>query len=91
MGTLLVAAFLAITILSLVFMLFIGLGMSLSVHSRRALWRILVLPVLALLLVWQYTVLIGWPPFLKAEPGNGGLPPNQSVLVGAFNGNVGWH
>jgi len=83
MGTLLVAAFLAITILSLLFMLFIGLGMSLSVDSRRALWRILVLPLLALLLIWQYTVLLGWPPLLKAEPSNGAPPqppPYKYVL-----------
>lgn len=70
MGSQLIAAFLAISLLSLLFMLFIGLGMCLANARRRTLWRLLVLPALSLLLVWQYAVLIGWPPFLQPQPGD---------------------
>ncbi len=69
MGVLLIAAFLAINVFSLLYMLFIALGMSNSGRPRRRLWRYAVLPLLGLALVWQYAVLVGWPPFAKTEPG----------------------
>ena len=69
MGVLLVAAFLAINVYSLVYMLFIALGMSLPAKARQRFWRYAVLPLLGLILIWQYAVLVGWPPFARTEPG----------------------
>ena len=73
MATLLVAAFLSINVLSLVYMLFIAIGMALPERSRRLLWRLLVLPALGGLLIWQYAVLIWPPPFLGQEAGKRAL------------------
>ena len=69
MATLLVAAFLSVNVLSLVYMLFIAIGMALPERSRRLLWRMLVLPALGGLLIWQYAVLIWPPPFLGRPTG----------------------
>ena len=69
MGILLVTAFLAINIYSLLLMLCIAFGMALVGRARRRVWRLLVLPLLGLILIWQYAVLVGWPPFLKPQPG----------------------
>lgn len=69
MGILLIAAFLAINVYSLLYMLFIALGMILPQKLRSKLWEYLVLPVLGLLLVWQYAILVGWPTFAKTRPG----------------------
>lgn len=69
MGILLVAAFLAINVYSLLYMLCIALGMTLTGALRRRLWRYFVLPLLGIILVWQYAVLVEWPPFMGPEPG----------------------
>ena len=69
MGVLLIAAFLAMNVYSLVYMLFIALGMSLPAKARRRCWRYAVLPLLGLILIWQYAVSVGWPPFANTEPG----------------------
>ena len=66
MGTLLLAAFFAVNILSLVYMLFIAVGMAAPMSVRRHVWRLVVLPVLGALLIWQYAELVGRPPFLEA-------------------------
>lgn len=69
MVALLVAAFLAVNVISLVLMLFLAMGMGLPQRPRRFLWRAMVLPALGLLLIWQYGVLLGWPPFVKPPTG----------------------
>lgn len=58
MGSLLVAAFLATNVLSLVYMLFIAVGMAARPGWRRRAWRFAVVPLLGLLLIFQYTVSI---------------------------------
>lgn len=82
-AALLVAAFQAVNALSLVYMLFIALGMGLPERSRRAVWRALLLPALGLLLAWQYAVLVGWPPFLSDRPGAGppGVRPPRTLMA----------
>ncbi len=59
MFSLLVAAFLATNILSLVYMAMIAVGMAAQPGPRRRAWRFFFVPVLGLLLLFQYTVLIG--------------------------------
>ena len=59
----LIAAFLDDNLLSLVFMLFMALGMGMKHRARSLTWRYLVLPCWILLLLWQYVVLVGWHPF----------------------------
>jgi len=59
MFSLLVAAFLATNILSLVYMAMIAVGMAAQPGPRRRAWRFSFVPVLGLLLLFQYTVLIG--------------------------------
>lgn len=73
MGVLLIAAFLAINVYSLVYMLFIALGMSLPSRARQRFWQFGVLPLLGLILIWQYAVLVGWPPFARTEPGKSAM------------------
>ena len=80
MGVLLIAAFLAINVYSLLYMLFIALGMMLTGKYRRSLWRFLVLPLLGLVLAWQYAVLVGWPPFASTEPGEACNEASQGIL-----------
>lgn len=69
MGALLVAAFAALNALSLVHMALIGVGMAAPPRPRRVAWRLACLPLLAALLLFQYSVLIGLPPGL--DPGAG--------------------
>ena len=56
------AAFTAVNALSLLYMALIAVGMAAPPCARRITWRILSLPLLALLLLLQYSVLIGLPP-----------------------------
>ena len=58
MSSLLVAAFLATNMLSLVYMVMIAVGMAARVKPRRRAWRFVFVPLLGLLLLFQYTVLI---------------------------------
>lgn len=69
MATLLIAAFQAVNVLSLVYMLFIALGQCLPPRARQNAWKHLILPVLCLVLVWQYATLLGWPPFVQNPTG----------------------
>ena len=62
MGALLLAAFFSINILSLVYLAMIAIGMAVPSQPRRLLWRFCVLPLLAILLIAQYSVFIGLPP-----------------------------
>ena len=59
MFSLLVAAFLATNILSLVYMAMIAVGMGCSAQPRRRAWRFFFVPVLGGILLFQYTVLVG--------------------------------
>ena len=59
MFSLLVAAFLATNMLSLVYMAMIGVGMWAPPGPRRRAWRFFFVPVLGVLLLFQYTVLVG--------------------------------
>lgn len=62
MGALLLAAFFSINMLSLIYLGIIAVGMGAPARARRLFWRFCALPALALLLVVQYSVLIGPPP-----------------------------
>jgi hypothetical protein len=62
MGTLLLAAFLSINMLSLIYLGMIAVGMAAPAGPRRLFWRFCGLPLLALLLIMQYSVSIGLPP-----------------------------
>ena len=62
MGALLVAAFTAVNALSLLYMALIAVGMAAPPRARRVAWRCCSLPLLAVLLLLQYSVLIGLPP-----------------------------
>ncbi len=62
MGALLVAAFTAVNALSLLHMALIAVGMAAPARPRRAAWRFCSLPLLAALLLLQYSVLLGPPP-----------------------------
>lgn len=58
MASLLVAAFLACNVLSLLYMFIIAVGMAARVRPRRRAWRFVFVPLLGLLLLFQYTALI---------------------------------
>lgn len=58
MACLLVAAFLATNVLSLVYMLTIAVGMAARPAPRRRAWRFVFVPLLGLVLLFQYTILI---------------------------------
>lgn len=62
MLALLMAAFLTINMLSLIYMIMIAVGMAAPSQPRRRIWRRLFVPLLGLLLLQQYSVLIGLPP-----------------------------
>lgn len=59
---LLIAAFIAADALSLVYMIIVAVGMSVSGTLRRRAWSWVVTPLLGLILVWQYGELVGMPP-----------------------------
>ena len=59
MFSLLVAAFLATNILSLLYMGMIAVGMGVKPGPRRRAWRFFFVPTLGLILLFQYSVLIG--------------------------------
>ena len=65
MLTLIIAAFLLINALSLLLMSLVAVGMAARAPKRRRLWRLMVLPVLAVLLTFQYAVRTGLPPPLR--------------------------
>lgn len=62
MGTLLLAAFFSINLLSLVYLAMIAVGMAVPPQPRRLIWRFCVLPLLAVLLIAEYSFFIGLPP-----------------------------
>ncbi|KAK9863698.1 hypothetical protein WJX84_001768 [Apatococcus fuscideae] len=62
LAALLLAAFFALNALSLVYMAIVALGMSLPAGKRRAFWHWAVVPILGLLLLGQYSILLGVPP-----------------------------
>ncbi|GAB4823805.1 hypothetical protein N2152v2_010851 [Parachlorella kessleri] len=59
---LLLAAFFAGNALSLMYLAFIAAGMACGTATRQRIWRYVVLPLLALAVVGQYSVLLGLPP-----------------------------
>lgn len=61
MGCLLCAAFLAMNVLSLSYMLFIAIGMSAPLSVRGRLWCWMVMPLLGLLVLFQYSLMVGLP------------------------------
>lgn len=73
MGTLLLAAFFSINLLSLVYLTMIAVGMAVPPHPRRLIWRYCVLPLLALLLITQYSFFIGLPPPFDRDAPLGGF------------------
>ena len=72
----LIAAFLDDNLLSLVYMLFLALGMGMKHRARVLTWRYLVLPCWILLLLWQYEVLVGWHPLSNHR----GAFPQPTIL-----------
>ena len=62
MALLLVAAFYSTNIYSLLYLAIIAVGMAAPVQARCLTWRFCVLPLLAIVLVEQYSVYIGLPP-----------------------------
>ena len=80
MGALLVAAFTAVNALSLLYMALIAVGMAAPPHARRVAWRFCSLPLLAVLLLLQYSVRIGLPPGISFDMKAG---PTISSRLGA--------
>jgi hypothetical protein len=68
---LLLAAFLAANALSLVYMCALAAGMVFGQRVRRHVWRWMVVPLLGLILLWQYLMLVGPPPTLHVDPSLG--------------------
>lgn len=62
MALLLVAAFYATNLFSLLYLAIIAVGMAAPVQARCLTWRFCVLPLLAVVLVEQYSLYIGLPP-----------------------------
>ncbi len=62
MALLLVAAFYSTNIFSLLYLAIIAAGMAAPVQARCLTWRFCVLPLLAIVLVEQYSLYIGLPP-----------------------------
>lgn len=71
--TLLVAAFIAANALSLIYLAAVAIGMVVPSRARRTLWIWMVLPVLGIILVWQYSELVGLPPTTTLEKKNSDL------------------
>jgi hypothetical protein len=86
MAALLVAAFAATNALSLLYLAVIAVGMAAPAGPRRLIWRAAVLPVLALLLLLQYSLCIGPPPLRSAGPGDGLHAGSTRQLLPARNG-----
>ena len=81
MGALLLAAFFSINLLSLVCLAMIAVGMAVPPHSRRLIWRFAVLPLLAALLIMQYSLYIGPPPLPDADTPSSGAGQERSPRV----------
>lgn len=62
MALLLVTAFYATNLFSLLYLTIIAVGMAAPLQARCLTWRFCVLPLLALVLVEQYFLYIGLPP-----------------------------
>lgn len=62
MALLLIAAFFSTNLLSLIYLAIIAVGMAAPLHARCLTWRFCVLPVLAVIVVEQYSLYIGLPP-----------------------------
>ena len=71
MLALILSAFLFINLLSLFLIALVAVGMAVHSHKRRHLWRLMVVPTLAVLLIFQYAVLVGVPPPLRQSGHNG--------------------
>ena len=78
MGTLLLAAFFSINVLSLIYLAMIAIGMAVPAQHRRLIWRLCVLPLLAVLLIAQYSVFIGLPPPFDVTNVSGGIADGDS-------------
>jgi len=62
MALLLVAAFYSTNLFSLIYLAIIAVGMAAPLQARCLTWRFCVLPLLAIVLVEQYSLYIGLPP-----------------------------
>lgn len=62
MALLLVAAFYSTNLFSLIYLTIIAVGMAAPVQARCLTWRFCVLPLLAIVLMEQYSLYIGLPP-----------------------------
>ena len=86
MGALLLAAFMAVNALSLLYMALIAIGMAAPPRARRVAWRCCSLPLLAALLLLQYSVLIGLPPGVGSHLG---MQPARSSRLEASSNETG--
>jgi hypothetical protein len=78
---LLLAAFYSCTMLSLVYVLLVGMGMWLQPSASQRLWRVAVVPFLGAVLAWQYATYLGLPP----------LPASSSTAGEDGSGNSNLH
>lgn len=83
--TLLVTAFIAANVLSLIYLAAVAIGMVLPSKARRSLWVWMVLPVLGIILVWQYSELVGLPPTTTLEKKNSDLGFFPSSFLFSLN------
>lgn len=71
MLALILSAFLFINLLSLFLIALVAVGMAVHPNKRRHLWRLMVVPTLAVLLILEYAVLVGLPPPLRQSGQSG--------------------
>ena len=71
MLALILSAFLFINLLSLILIALVAVGMAVRSPKRRHLWRFMVVPTLAVLLIFEYAVLVGVPPPLRQSGHSG--------------------
>jgi hypothetical protein len=79
--TLLVTAFISANALSLVYLAMVAIGMVVPNKLRRKIWMCIVLPVLGLILVWQYSELVGLPPPSSSSLSSNSVGPSASPLA----------
>ena len=77
MLALILSAFLSINLLSLFLIALVAVGMAVHSQKRRHLWRLMVVPTLAVLLIFEYAVLVGVPPPLRQSGHSGERPPHS--------------
>ena len=82
MLALILSAFLFINLLSLFLIALVAVGMAVHPNKRRHLWRLMVVPTLAVLLILEYAVLVGLPPPLRqsGQSGEASAQPPQGSL-----------